>query len=292
MIAVQTISTNKLVVNPFRNQLMMYWMHSINSIAKHYDTILITDIKGERLAKKYGMPYKKIYTYLDTLSTKDIKALQSFVKLYYVDKLNEDLIQFDWDVFIYEPIKNFESFIFQSNEGVCYGCFDFNYLNIKLPYDSNINSINTGTFGAKQSKMSIFKEYKKFVLEHIDTLKVLLPTQSIPHLIYDATSFVEETYIIKLCDKYSLKYDVVIERDYAKVQKHRFFSTPDKRLNYSGEYDNTTFDLQDKRYKYYHLIGEHKNSLINADKANVRFMDEFPESYEKTVALLQKERWV
>lgn len=292
MIAVQTISTNKLLKNPFRDQLMMYWVHSVNSISKFYNTILITDSKGEQIAKKYGMSYKKVYTYLDSLSTKEIKSLQSFVKLYYVDKLNLDFIQFDWDVFLYEPIKDFNSFIFQSNEGRCYGCFDFNLLNIKLPYDSNINSINTGTFGMKNSKMPIFSEYKKFVLEHIDSLKTLSSSQTIPHLIYDATSFVEETYMIKLCEKYGLVYDVVIERDYAKVQKHRFFSTAEKRINYNGDYDNTTFDLQNKKYKYYHLIGDHKNSLINAEKANLRFMEEFPDAFEKTIALLQKEKWV
>lgn len=288
MIAVQTVSTKKLITNPFKDQLMMYWVHSVNSINKFYDTILITDRKGAELAKHYDMPYNKVFTYLDGLGEKDVNYLLSFIKFYYLDKITDDFVQFDWDVFIYERLKDFDNFIFQSNEGKCYGCFDFNLLKVEFPYDSNINSINTGTFGMKKRHMSVFKEYKDYVLKHINNIQSLHTSSTIPHLIYDATSFVEETYIVKLLAKQGIKYDTVIERDYDKVQEHRFFSTPTKRLNFSDKYDNTTFDLLDKNYKYYHLIGFHKNTLENAQRANIRFMEEFPNAFAKTVHQLRK----
>jgi hypothetical protein len=288
MIAVQTVSTKKLMTNPFRHQLMMYWSHSVASISRFYDVILITDTKGAELVKTYGLPYKKVYTYLNSLSEDNIKHLQSFIKFHYLDRLTEDFIQFDWDVFIYEKLKNFDNFIFQSDEGKCYSCFDFNLLNIKLPYDSLVNSINTGTFGMKQTHMRIFQEYKLYVLAHIDNVVPLHRSSTIPHLIYDATSFVEETYIVKLCEKYKLKYDTVIERDYDKVQRHRFFSTKERMVNFNDQYDNTTFNLLDKNFPYYHLIGYHKNNLDHAQRANIRFREEFPESFDRTVNLLSK----
>ena len=288
MIAVQTVSTKKLMVNPFKDQLLRYWNHSVHSINKFYDTVLITDVHGAELAKKYEMPYFKIFTYLEGLTNKNVNELLSFVKFYYLDKFNDDFIQFDWDVFIYERLKDFDNFIFQSDEGKCYGCFDFNLLNVQFPYDSHVNSINTGTFGMKKKHLPIFKEYKDYVLKHIENIQHLHTSSTIPHLIYDATSFVEETYIVKLLAKHGIKYDTVIVRDYDKVQEHRFFSTPLKRLNYSDKYDNTTLDLLNKNYKYYHLIGYHKNTLENAQRANIRFMNEFPEAFEKTLLQLRK----
>lgn len=289
MIAIQTVSTKKLMTNPFRHQLMMYWSHSITSISKWYDVVLITDTKGADLVKTYDLPYAKVYTYLNELTDKQIRELQSFIKFFYVEKLNEDFIQFDWDVFLYGKVKNFNDFLFQSDEGKCYSCFDFNLLNIQLPYDTFINSINTGTFGMRRERMSIFQEYKEYVLNHIEkTIRPLYRSTTIPHLIYDATSFVEETYIVKLCEKYGIKYDVVIDRDYENVQKHRFFSTPECMVNFSNKFDNTTFDLLDKNYNYYHLIGFHKNNLDHAQRANLRFKEEFPEMFEKTVTLLSQ----